>query len=111
MLNLLEEPKILIFPNSNSKNDLLLYSKVKTAYVELLGFGNYNESTPEKEAKNLVYFRGTANNLKRYVRFSVTITNSSSLRALEEPITVNATGTLKYIDLYNGLAVYEVTYE
>ena len=111
MLNLSEEPKILIFPNSNSKNDLLLYSKVKTAYVELLGFGNYNESTREKEAKNLVYFRGTANNLKRYVRFSVTITNSSSLRALEEPITVNATGTLKYIDLYNGLAVYEVTYE
>ena len=111
MLNFSEEPKILIFQNSNSKNDLLLYSKVKTAYVELLGFGNYNESTPEKEAKNLVYFRGTANNLKRYVRFSVTITNSSSLRALEEPITVNATGTLKYIDLYNGLAVYEVTYE
>jgi len=111
LFNSSDEPTILIFSNSTSKNDLLLYSKVQTAYVELLGFGNYDEPKTDKNATNLVYFRGTANNLKRYVRFNAEITNSSSLRALEEPIIVNATGTLIFIDLDNGLAIYNVTYE
>ena len=110
LLNLTEIPKILIFSNNTSKNDLLMYSKTQVAYVELLGFGNYTNPTKEKDATNLVYVRGTPNNLKKYIRFTATITNSSSLRALED-IKIIAIGTLIFIDLDNGLAIYEVTYE
>jgi len=104
------DPQILIFSNDSSKNDLLMYSKSQIAYVELLGFGNYDKPEKDKDATNLVYFKGTPNNLKKYVRFTVTITNSSSLRALED-IKIYAIGTLISIDLGTGLAIYEVTYE
>ena len=100
---------ILIF--SNGTDDSILYSKEEITYVELLGFGNYEKQTNEN-ARNLVYFLGTANNLKQYVRFTAKIINttSSSLRALQE-IYVNATGNLIFIDLETGLAIYNVSYD
>ena len=101
---------ILLF--ANNTDDLILYSKEQVTYVELLGFGNYVSPKHDQNASNLVYFIGTANNLKKYVRFTATIINrnSSSLRALQETKIVNATGNLIYIDLDTGLATYNVSY-
>jgi hypothetical protein len=101
---------ILLF--ANNTDDLVLYSKEQITYVELLGFGNYDDQSPIDNARNQVYFLGTANNLKKYLRFTATITNTnrSSLRALQVPKVVNATGNLTSIDLNTGLAIYNVSY-
>ena len=100
---------ILLF--ANNTDDLVLYSKEQITYVELLGFGNYRKPTTNESATNLVYFLGTANNLKKYVRFTAIIRNinSSSLRALQGT-NVTATGNLTSIDLKTGLAIYKVSY-
>jgi hypothetical protein len=101
---------ILLF--ANQTDDLVLYSKEQIAYVELLGFGNYDDQSTTDNARNQAYFLGTANNLKQYVRFTATITNTNrlSLRALQVPKVVNATGNLTSIDLNTGLAIYNVSY-
>ena len=100
---------ILLF--ANNTDDLVIYSKDQITYVELLGFGNYVRQNTNENARNLAYFLGTANNLKKYVRFTATIrnTNNSSLRALQAT-NVNATGDLISIDLETGLAIYDVSY-
>ena len=101
---------IVLFTDNSS--DLVLFSKDQISYVELLGFGNYVKQNTSENARNLAYFLGTANNLKKYVRFTAIIrnTNSSSLRALQGT-NVTATGNLKSIELETGLAIYDVSYE
>ena len=99
---------ILIF--SNTTDYLVLYSKEEITYVDLLGFGSYTRPTQTQNAKNQVYFKGTANNLKNFVRFTATISNSSSLRALAESKVVNATGNRTFINVETGLAIYNVSY-
>ena len=101
---------IVLFTDNSS--DLVLFSKDQISYVELLGFGNYVKQNTSENARNQVYFLGTANNLKQYVRFTAIIRNknSSSLRALQGT-NVTATGNLKSIELETGLAIYDVSYE
>ena len=114
MLNLsTNDPKILIFSNSNSKNDLLMYSTVKSSSIELYGFENYTKPQNEN-AKNVVVFFGTPNILRKYVRFTSKIRYgaNSPLRLLDE-IETNATGTIdpESTDLDNGVAKYKTIYE
>ena len=116
MLNLSHMPnsKILIFSNDSSKNDLLMYSTVKSSSIDLFGFENYTRNK-DNIAENVAVFFGTPNILKKYVRFTSRViysSNSTSLRLLEEKET-NATGTIdpESTDLDNGVAKYKTLYE
>ena len=101
---------ILIYKNNS--DDLILYSKYEDSIVELLGFSEYTPPNTKSDAKNRAYFKGTINNLKRYMKFTAKIINSTNLRFLEESFNVTAYGVMDVdnIDLDNGLIIYNVTY-
>ena len=107
---------ILIFSNDPSKNDLLMYSTIKSSSADLYGFENYNKDNG-KNATNEAIFFGTPNILKKYLRFTARIIygsngSNSNLRFLEEMKT-NATGEIipNSTDLDNGEAKYYIVYE
>ena len=107
---------ILIFSNDSSKNDLLMYSTIKSSSADLYGFENYNKDNG-KNATNEAIFFGTPNILKKYLRFTARIIygsngSNSTLRYLEEMKT-NATGEIipNATDLDNGEAKYYIVYE
>ena len=110
------EPKILIFSNK-TVNDLLLYSNYthKKVIPEILGYDNYIGPTNNTDAKNRVHFRGTLENLKKYLRFTARIKRNTLLRILENEnvVTVIAQGIRddKNSDLNNGHFIYDVTFE
>ena len=111
-----EDPQILIFSNDLSKNDLLMYSTIKSSSADLYGFENYNKDNG-KNATNEAIFFGTPNILKKYLRFKARIIygsngSNSNLRFLEEMKT-NATGEIipNSTDLDNGEAKYYIVYE
>jgi len=99
---------------SNTTNDLILYSKFEDKSFELLGFSDFvpPKTDTKTDAKNRAYFKGSINNLKKYMRFTVKIINSTTLRFLEESINVTAKGIMDTynIDLKNGLVIYNITY-
>ena len=103
---------ILIF--SNGTDDSILYSKYEDSIVELLGFGDYHppNTNGQIDAENRAYFKGTINNLKKYMKFTAKIINSTTLRFLEESFNVTAYGVMDIdnIDLDNGLVIYNITY-
>ena len=101
---------ILIF--SNETDDSILYSKYEDSSFELLGFSDYIAPKTDTDARNRAYFKGTINNLKKYMRFTAKIINSTTLRFLEESTNVTAYGIIDTynIDLKNGLVIYNITY-
>jgi len=103
-------PYILII--SNTTNDLILYSKYEDSSFELLGFSDYFPPKANTDAKNRAYFKGTINNLKKYMRFTAKIINSTTLRFLEESTNVTGYGIIDTynIDLKNGLVIYDIRY-
>jgi hypothetical protein len=110
------DPQILIFSNDPSKNDLLMYSNVKSSSADLYGFENYSHPNGEN-AKNVAVFFGTPNILKKYLRFRAKIIygsngSNSNLRFLEE-IKTNATGEIDpdSTNIDNGQANYIMEYE
>ena len=97
----------------NNSDDLILYSKYEDSIVELLGFGDYHppNTNGQIDAENRAYFKGTINNLKKYMKFTAKIINSTTLRFLEESFNVTAYGVMDIdnIDLDNGLVIYNIT--
>ena len=112
LFNSLEEPTILIFSNSTSEKDLLLYSTVKSSSADLYGFENYTKYE-NKSAENVAVFFGTSNILKKYLRFpaSVRYGTDSTLRFLEV-LPTNATGTIlsNSTDIDNGIFKYRIVF-
>ena len=111
LLNLTEGPKILIFSNNTSPNDLLMYSTVKSSSVDLYGFENYNKSR-NGSAENVALFFGTSNILKKYLKFTAKIRygSNSTLRFLDEnTINITANGTIipESTDVDNGVYKYK----
>ena len=116
LFNSLGDQQILIFSKDSSKNDLLMYSTIKSSSADLYGFENYNKDNG-KNATNEAIFFGTPNILKKYLRFKARIIygsngSNSNLRFLEEMKT-NATGEIipNSTDLDNGEAKYYIVYE
>jgi len=110
------DPQILIFSNDPSKNDLLMYSNVKSSSADLYGFENYSHPNGEN-AKNVAVFFGTPNILKKYLRFRAKIIyrsngSNSALRFLGET-EANATGEIDpdSTNIDNGQANYIMEYE
>ena len=99
---------ILIF--KNDIDDEIIYSTYENSNIDLLGFGEYTEPNVNENAKNRAYFRGTINNLKKFIRFTSIIRFGSTLRILEETKTVNATGERDTIDFENGLITYNISF-
>ena len=102
---------ILLF--TNTSNDLVLYSTVKSSSVDLYGFENYNKSG-NGNAENVAVFFGTSNILKKYLRFTAKIrygsNSNSTLRFLDEKTTnVTVTGTIisESTDIDNGVFKYK----
>ena len=113
----LNEPYVLIFTNNREK-DLAFYSYENNSYVELMDFGNFENSTENQDAKTKAVFRGTfysiQKTLKKYMRFKATI-NYKKLRFLQESSTdiINATG-IRNEDLESvtngGFVSYNITF-
>ena len=55
----------LLLPISKNVSDILEY--IQDSIVELLGFSEYTPPNIKSDAKNRAYFKGTINNLKRYM--------------------------------------------
>ena len=108
--NYIDNEYILIFENNT--DDLILYSKYEDSSFELLGFSDYVPPKTNNDATNRAYFKGTVNNLKKYMRFTAKVINSTTLRFLEESTNVTAYGKIdEYnIDLKNGLVIYDIRY-
>lgn len=103
-------PAILIFTN-DTKEDSILYSKKENSYIDLIGFGNY-EKQENKNATNKAYFRGSINNLKKFIRFHAkVIYGDPSLRLLEEQENVTASGERDTVNLTKGEVTYKITFE
>ncbi len=108
--NYIDNEYILIYENNT--DDLILYSKYEDSSFELLGFSDYVPPKTNNDATNRAYFKGTVNNLKKYMRFTAKVINSTTLRFLEESTNVTAYGKIdEYnIDLKNGLVIYDIRY-
>jgi hypothetical protein len=101
---------ILLF--TNTTDDLVLYSTVKSSSADLYGFENYTKYE-NKNAENVAVFFGTSNILKKYLRFpaSVRYGTNSTLRFLEV-LPTNATGTIlsNSTDIDNGIFKYRIVF-
>lgn len=100
--------KIINFTNTKSFEDYL--KKIKLEYINLLYTGNYKEPTENSNASNILYFRGSSDNLKRYIKFVVQIIYPTNLRSLQKTENVDATGLRDIIDYENREISYNVTY-
>ena len=108
------EGKYILIYAGQGVDDHLIYP-VSNQFIGVLGAGNYQKPTKEKDAKNQLYLSGTQyylNNLKKYIKFNTTIFfNSLRLRNLEESrITIEANGTLKENNQEKDLAIYDIQY-
>ena len=108
-----EENFYILFLGNKNIEDLVIYSKNKGEYADLLNFGDYHEPTDKTDASTKAYFRGTINLLKKYIKFKVNIT-FSNLRALQSSNGSKeweAFGKRDAIDnIDNGLVKYTITF-
>ena len=99
--------------NKESNNSVIN----KNDFIELIGFGNFNNKVKDKNATGTIYFRGTSNNLKelkKYIKFRVNITFNSSTNNLrflaEESKIIEVKGERNNSTINNGRIVYDLTF-
>ncbi len=102
---------ILIYAKDMDK-DSLIYSTYKNEVTELFGFGDYVAPINGNDAKNRAYFRGTIDNLKKYIRFKTQVRYGSTLRSLQQTKQINASGIRDSgnIDFETGKVPFNITY-
>lgn len=111
LLDSSDSPKILIFSNGTNDDSLVYFnSTIQDNKASLLGFEQFkNESN--QNATSIATFKGTTNNLKKYIKFTTKITyliNST----LSEEKTINVIGERDpdSIDVKKGIIKYNITY-
>jgi hypothetical protein len=74
LLDSSDSPKILIFSNGTNDDSLVYFnSTIQDNKASLLGFEQFkNESN--QNATSIATFKGTTNNLKKYIKFTTKIT-------------------------------------
>lgn len=97
--------KIYILIFANETNDYIIKSKYKQEYIGLLYAGNYQKPTTTNNARNILYFSGTYNNLQRLIIFDAQINDSSKVAK-----NVSAIGIREIIDINDQIAIYTVIY-
>jgi hypothetical protein len=100
--------KTINFTNTKSAKDYL--NEKKLEYISLLYAGNYKEPTKDSEASNTLYFRGSYDKLKKYIKFTAKIIYPTNLRSLQKTEYVNATGLRDIIDYENREITYNIIY-
>ena len=100
--------KDINFTNTKSVEDYL--NETRLNYISLLYAGNYKEPTKTSDASNTLYFRGSYDKLKKYIKFIAQIIYPKNLRSLQKTEYVNATGLRDIIDYENREITYNITY-